>query len=310
MRSILQTDYGSLYEGDCIQIMSQLPSEAVDLIFADPPFNLGKQYTSNVDDNISENEYLEWCYKWIKESIRVLKVGGSFFIYNLPKWNIPLGAFLMNTGMTFRHWIAIDMKYTLPIPKRLYPSHYSLLYYTKGKVPSIFHPDRLPLECCRNCGKERKDYGGYKSKMNPNGVNITDVWEDIPPVRHSKYKTREANQLSLKLMDRIISMASDEGSLILDPFGGSGTTYITAELLNRRWIGMELDCTPIIERFQTIETERSFIQTIYESKNTLFTEKDLKKRFSKGEEPSGFKTEEVRKILRTRKSYKEEDFLF
>lgn len=300
MLSILKTDYGSLYEGDCIQIMSQLPSESVDLIFADPPFNLGKQYSSNVDDNISENEYLEWSYAWIKESVRVLRTGGSLFIYNLPKWNIPLGAFLMKIGMTFRHWITIDMKYTLPIPKRLYPSHYSLLYYIKGKSPSIFHPDRLPLECCRNCGKERKDYGGYKNKMNPNGVNITDVWDDIPPVRHSKYKTREANQLSLKLMDRIISMASNEDSLVLDPFGGSGTTYITAELLKRRWIGMELDCAPIIERFQAIETEKEFMKTIHENKNILFTEKDLKKRFSKGEDPSNFKIEEVKKIIQDR----------
>jgi site-specific DNA-methyltransferase (adenine-specific) len=60
--------------------------------------------------------------------------------------------------------------------------------------------------------------------MNPAGVNLTDVWYDIPPVRHSKYKKRAANELSLKLMDRVVALASDPGSLVLDPFGGSGTT--------------------------------------------------------------------------------------
>ena len=60
--------------------------------------------------------------------------------------------------------------------------------------------------------------------MNPKGVNLSDVWTDIPPVRHAKYKKRDTNALALKLMDRIVSMASDPESLVLDPFGGSGTT--------------------------------------------------------------------------------------
>ena len=67
-------------------------------------------------------------------------------------------------------------------------------------------------------------------KMNPDGINITDVWLDIPPVRHKKYKKRNgSNELSIKLMDRIIEMASDEGDIVFDPFGGSGTIYAIAE---------------------------------------------------------------------------------
>ena len=83
----------------------------------------------------------------------------------------------------------IDIKYSLPIQKRLYPSHYALLYFIKGDKPAIFHPDRQPVSCCRHCGGELRDYGGYKDKMNPKGVNLSDVWTDIPPVRHAKYKT-------------------------------------------------------------------------------------------------------------------------
>lgn len=90
------------------------------------------------------------------------------------------------------------------------------------------------MEICPKCFTDLKDYGGYKDKMNPDGTNLTDVWYDIPPVRHSKYKKREgANELSIKLLDRIVEMASEEGDIVFDPFGGSGTTYAVAEIKKR-----------------------------------------------------------------------------
>ncbi len=274
MNPILESPSGQLFEGDCVEILAQLQSESVDLAFADPPFNLAKNYASKINDDLPDADYLEWCRKWLSELVRTLKPGGSLFLYNLPKWNLPLGAYLMGS-MTFRNWITVDMKYSLPIPKRLYPSNYSLLYFVKGTSPAIFHPDRLPIECCRHCGGEIKDYGGYKNKMNPEGVNLTDVWTDIPPVRHSKYKKREANGLALKLMDRILSLASDEGSVVLDPFGGSGTTFVAAELLGRRWIGIELDCGAILERFERIKEDEKHLAEIHAAKNRLFTAQAL-----------------------------------
>jgi len=278
---VLQTTHGRLYEGDCLRMLTGLPDESADLVFADPPFNLKKSYSSRMDDNLSSAAYLKWSRLWVGELVRILKPGGSLFLYNLPKWNLPLGAFLMER-LTFRHWITVDMKYSLPIPKRLYPSNYSLLYFIKGTTPAIFHPDRLPIECCRHCGGEQRDYGGYKDKMNPKGVNLTDVWTDIPPVRHLKYKRRAANELSLKLMDRIVSLASDPGSIVVDPFGGSGTTYVAAELLGRQWIGMELDCKPIIARMEAVEGDREYLEKLHRSKNRLFTQQALSLRAENG----------------------------
>jgi len=281
MIPILTTQAGKLYQEDCLKVLAQIESATVDLAFADPPFNLGKEYTSKIDDALAEEHYLTWCESWLEEMIRVLKPGGTLMLWNLPKWNIPLGEFLRKR-LTFRHWISVDIKYSLPISGRLYPSHYSLLYYIKGSKPAIFHPDRLPIACCRHCGGELKDYGGYKSKMNPAGVNISDVWTDIPPVRHAKYKKRDANALSLKLMDRIISMSTDPGSLVFDPFGGSGTTYVAAELTGRRWIGSELECSSIIERFDSLEDDRQHLDEIWTQKNRLFTDADLKRRAKSG----------------------------
>lgn len=277
MIPILKTQLGELFQGDCLEVMAAIPDATVDLAFADPPFNLGKAYSSNINDALDHGEYIAWCKAWLDEMIRVLKPGGSLFVWNLPKWNLPLGAYV-GEQITFRHWISVDIKYSLPIQKRLYPSHYSLLYFVKGDKPAIFHPDRLPVPCCRHCGGELRDYGGYKNKMNPMGVSLTDVWTDIPPVRHAKYKKRDANGLALKLMDRIVSMASDPGSLVLDPFGGSGTTYVAAELTGRRWIGSELDCSAIIDRFSAIEGDQEHLAEIQGNKNVLFTRDDLKRR--------------------------------
>ncbi len=94
--------------------------------------------------------------------------------------------------------------------------------------------------------------------MNTLGVNIADVWYDIFPVRNGK--NRLYNELSVKLLDRVISFSSNEGDLILDPFGGSGTTYAVAELLNRNWIGIELgDCGVIKNRLLSPEKrQRTF----------------------------------------------------
>ena len=92
--------------------------------------------------------------------------------------------------------------------------------------------------------------------MNPNGVTLKDVWTDIPPVRHWKFKTRKrkANALSTKTLERVIEMSTMPGDLVLDPFGGSGTTFAVCEYRERNWLGMEIDfCREIIERLESDE---------------------------------------------------------
>ena len=277
MIPIYKTSLGELHQTDCLAMLKSLEPNLVDLAFADPNFNLKKEYTSNINDAIPSHDYIAWCKTWLDEMVRTLKPGGALFLWSLPKWNLPLGAYL-GERLTFRHWIAVDIKYSLPISGRLYPSHYSLLYFIKGDKPAIFHPDRIPTPCCRHCGCELRDYGGYKNKMNPKGINLSDVWTDISPVRHAKYKKRDANALPLKLMDRIVNLACDPGGVVLDPFGGSGTTYVAAELNGCRWIGCDLDCSAIIERFGNLSADREHLAEIHANKNTLFTLADLKKR--------------------------------
>ena len=186
-RPVYKTDLGDLYEANCMDVLPRMKSKEVDTVFADPPFNLKKDYGQKANDNMRDEDYLAWCRGWLKECIRTLKNGGSLFLYNLPKWNIQLGAFLSEHGMEFRHWIAIEHKSSYPIAGRLYPAHYSLLYYSKGK-PSRFNRIRTPIETCRHCGGEIRDYGGHRHAMNPNGVNLKETqtrqWYARPAANH------------------------------------------------------------------------------------------------------------------------------
>ncbi len=275
LRQVYKSEHGILYQGDCLKLLSALPDESVDLIFADPPFNLGKEYGEGVSDRMEANKYLSWSQQWLSESIRVLKPGGSLFVFNLPKWCIEYGAYLNQKGMWFRHWIACRMPKAFPRGKKMSPAHYGLIYYTKGE-PSVFNKVYTPIQVCRHCGGEIRDYGGHRKKLNEKGINLMDVWDtpedvwedasavdsnevlwtlteemwiDIPPVRHRRHKKRVPNELAPIMLERIIAMASNPGEIVVDPFGGSGTTFYAAEKLHRYWIGSEIgDTSSAVER--------------------------------------------------------------
>ncbi|MFN2383550.1 MAG: site-specific DNA-methyltransferase, partial [Gemmatimonadota bacterium] len=158
LRPHLTTSHGILFNTDCLELLQSVRSESIHTVFADPPFNLDKDYRNGFRDQWAPTEYLAWCAQWIEECCRVLLPGGSLFLYILPRWGIHLAARL-DELLTFRNWIAITMKGTYPRGRRLYPAHYAILYFTKGE-PHVFNQVRLPIQKCRHCGGEIKDYGG------------------------------------------------------------------------------------------------------------------------------------------------------
>jgi len=250
---VLLTKQGALYQTDCMNVFAALDDNVLDAIFADPPFNLGKRYgNGEVRDDLADHEYLKWCYAWLRESIRVLKPGASLFVYNIPRWSFRIAAFLEDHGMLFRHWIALTMKGTFPRGKKLYPAHYALLYFTKGE-PKTFNRVRLPIPACRHCGGDIKDYGGHRKFLNPAGLNLTDFWEDTSPARHSKFKARwHVNELKPMIAARCFEISTNPHELVMDPFGGGGSSFEAASSLHRYWIGSELtDCSHIVERINT-----------------------------------------------------------
>ena len=106
---------------------------------------------------------------------------------------------------------------------------------------------------------------------------------DINPVRHKKYKNRSANELPLRLLHRLIALSTDVGDTVLDPFGGAGTTYVAAEYLKRKWIGMEIgNVDVIIERLKKNVRDEELLNKIENETNKLFTEEQVKLRQNNG----------------------------
>jgi len=260
-----ETYYGCLFAEDCLKTLSHMRSGVVDTVFADPPFNLGKDYKTHFSDSRTQLGYFGWCRRWIGECSRVLKPGGAFFLYATPQLAVRFSSMLYGT-LDFRHWIALTMKGTYPRGKRLYPAHYALLYFTKG-TPKVFNKLRLPIETCRHCGGEVKDYGGHRKKMNPEGVSLTDFWTDTSPNRHRKYKVRPGvNELKLVIPERAILMSTNPGDTVFDPFGGGGSTYEAAEKHQRRWIGTEMyDYEAVKRRFPKSQTPSFNVGEYFES---------------------------------------------
>jgi len=218
---------GYLTHADALTFSRSLRAEIADIVFLDPPFNLGKDYgVGRWLENGDADAYGFYMEKLIREMVRVLKPGGALFLYHLPYWASRLSYELLER-LQFRHWIAIAMKNGFVRGNNLYPAHYALLYYTKGK-PARFSRPRLKPQVCRHCEKLVKDYGGYTDIIERKGINLSDFWDDLSPVRHKSRKHRTANQLPTTLTDRVVAIAGTPGGVLVDPFAGTGTSLLSA----------------------------------------------------------------------------------
>ncbi|MCY4106330.1 MAG: site-specific DNA-methyltransferase [Chloroflexi bacterium] len=232
------TDRYTVHLGDCLSYMRGLPTDSVDMVFADPPFNLNKNYAS-YKDNLPLHQYLDWTYQWLEESIRVLKPTGSIFVYNIPKL-LTFTAAKLNELAIFRHWIAWNSG-GRPLGKTLQPAHYGILLYSKTKDMK-FYDVRAPHKRCRVCKEFHTDYGGKEHLRHPFGYLVSDVWDDLHRIRHRKRRIENHPcRLPVPLLERMILMTTDENDVILDPFCGSGTAAVAAMQLGRRYLGVDID---------------------------------------------------------------------
>src|SRR5712692_3927518 len=181
---------GDIFCGDALEFLNSLREKSADIIFLDPPFNLGKRYGKNgaKADLVQQDAYFAYLSSVLERAASVLKDGGALYLYHMPRWAFKF-ANVLEQHLTFRHWIAISMKNGFVRGTSLYPAHYSLLYFTKGN-PSHFQRPKLKAPRCRHCDEYTKDYGGYKDFVK-DGINLSDVWEDLSPVRHKKFKHRK-----------------------------------------------------------------------------------------------------------------------
>ncbi len=225
---------GHVIRADVFELFEKIGEQYADIIFLDPPFNLGKKYSKSISDKRPEEEYRAWLELVVERAQDVLKPGGALFLYHLPIWALRIGA-LLEQSLTFRHWIAISMKNGFARGERLYPAHYALLYFTKGS-PTVFTRPKLAPHLCRHCGEYTRDYGGYKSIIEEKGINLSDVWDDLSPVRHGSKKYRSANELPMEMYMRMMTISGKHGMNYVEPFAGSGAGAIAASQLGINFV--------------------------------------------------------------------------
>jgi site-specific DNA-methyltransferase (adenine-specific) len=247
--TILRLPLGEAVCDDALHFLDCLHEECADIVFLDPPFNLGKTYGSGSkkDDLLDDDQYLRYMTSILWRCAAVLKKGGALYLYHIPKWALRLSP-VIGQGLQFRHWIAVAMKNGFTRGRYLHPAHYALLYYTKGD-PAYFHRPRIPIAKCRKCGESIKDYGGYR-KYVQNGLNLSDVWEDVSPVRHRRLKHRPGNELPMKITSRAVEISGITGGLLVDPFAGTGTALVAAAAEGMHYVACDREeaMLSIIER--------------------------------------------------------------
>lgn len=278
-----QSEYGRLYNLDAIAYMKTLKTGSIDLIFADPPYNIKK---AEWDTFASQKAYVDWSMSWIKEAHRILSDKGSLYICGFSeiladlKWAASslfkgckwLVWFYRNKGNLGNDWGR---------------SHESILHFRKTEKfifnidevriayneHTLKYPKRTQAETSHFSNGKKSD---YTWEPNPLGAKPKDVLE-IPTISNGAWeKTIHTTQKPIELLRKIILSSSNADSTILDPFGGSGTTFAVAEAYKRSWIGTELDlsyCKVIKDRLDDLE----HIQRIISLKD----EKESVKRRSK-----------------------------
>ncbi len=214
--------------------MSILPAGCIDLIITDPPFNIGKKY-DNYGDNLKFEEYLNWCYKWLDECIRLLTPQGSLYLFNYTENNAYLKVFL-DKKMKFRRWLTWHYHTNTGHSKRNYTrTQHAILFYTKTD-DYIFNKAGI-LQPYKNQNDKRiqKRIAQGILGTGPYDVFIFNIVKNV-----SKEKTEHIAQLPLALVETFVKASSNPGQLVFDPFVGSGTTAVAAKKNGRKYIGCEI----------------------------------------------------------------------
>lgn len=251
--------------GDCIQTMARWPAGSVDLIFADPPYNIGYHY-DHYEDNRNGDEYVQWTEDWVSACARLLKPGGSMYILIGDEYAAEARTHLKqleNDGrLAFRNWIIWHYTFGQNCKAKFNRSHAHLFYcvgpmglgkWDVNDPPFTFNRQEVAVPSAR-----QTTYAD--ARANPKGKLPDDTWYLRPQETDGEYFRGDSDtwyqsrlcgtfkervgwhpcQLPEALLERVIKLSSNEGDLVFDPFVGSGTTLAVAARLGRDWLGCEL----------------------------------------------------------------------
>ncbi len=211
------------------------------MIFADPPYNIGKDFNGNKDKWPSDESYLEWCYQWLDLCLKKLKSTGSFYVMTSTQF-MPFFDIYLSNKITILSRIVWAYDSSGVQAKKYYGSMYEpILFGVKNKNKYTFNADEILVEAKTGAVRKLIDY----RKNPPQPYNTQkipgNVWE-FPRVRYRMVEyENHPTQKPIALLERIIKASSNIGDTVLDPFSGTFTTSAVAKSLGRKAIGIELD---------------------------------------------------------------------
>ena len=238
---VFEVDEHKLIKGDAIKALKALPDKSVDLIFVDPPYNIGKNFNGYKDKWDSDEKYLEWCYEWIDLCIKKLNDNGSMYLMGATQF-IPFFDLFLRQKMQILARIVWHYDSSGVQAKNYYGSLYEpIIFAVKNKNNYVFNANEILVEAKTGAKRKLIDYR-KKIPTIYNSVKVPgNVWY-IPRVRFRMPEYEEhPSQKPETLLTRIILASSNPGDVILDPFSGTFTTSAVAMKLNRKSIGIELD---------------------------------------------------------------------
>lgn len=266
---------GKIHQGDCIELMKQITTGTIDLVFADPPFNIGYEYDA-YHDRQDADEYVAWSRAWMSEVHRVLKPGGTFWLSIGDEFAAELKvAAEHQLGFFTRSWVVWYYTFGVNCTRKFSRSHAHLFHFVKDEANFTFNAEDRQIRVPSARALVYAD-----KRANPAGRLPDDTWivrpaaddswvlrpQDLPegfqPTDDTWYFARVAGtfkerqgfhgcQMPEQLLARIVRVSSNAGEIVLDPFAGSGTTLAVAKKLGRKWVGCELS-----EEYTRAATER------------------------------------------------------
>jgi len=261
----------TLYLGDCLEFLSQIPDEIFQLIITSPPYNIGKEY----EKRLNIEEYVYQQSRVIDECVRVLKDTGSIcwevgnYVNNGEI--IPLDTLLYNcfkkNGLKLRNRIIWHFGHGLHCSNRFSGRYETIIWFTKSDK-YVFNLDdvRIPQKYPGKKHFKGPNKGKYSS--HPKGKNPSDVWE-IPNVKANHIeKTCHPCQFPVALVQRLVLALTNEGDIVFDPFMGVGSALVAAIINKRKVAGSE-----IVKKYYKIACER--VKLAYEGKLRIRPDKPI-----------------------------------
>lgn len=267
----------SLYLGDSVKILSSglIPKGSVNLIFADPPYNIKKKFAQGVISWPSDEKYVDWCKTWLDSCIDLLADNGSFYLMGATQF-MPYLDIYLREKIEIKSRIIWSYDSSGVQAKSHYGSLYEPILFMVKNKDYVFNADDIRVEAKTGSERNLMDY----RKDPPQPYNTTKIPGNVWEFSRVRYRMPEyekhPTQKPEALLERIILASSNEGDVVLDPFAGTFSTCAVAKRLNRKTIGID-----VAEEYFKIGLRRVLGKSEYKGEKLIKPKKSTKRRNSR-----------------------------